>query len=237
MITLTSAVEICTLLGFAVAVSSFIYSKRSVIIGYIRARRNTVYVEFGKNRIHHSDIQLRAMFNRLAKDSRRSIPFSIFTSSKDSKAIRPDYEETRKILENALNIMFGKNVLDLMSIYGVMDYDLPEVFFCVADRIHQKKFSYVGRKFDVWMVANDTITPSVYLSDSEMAEVLGRLNYSDPMIMTGGGHMKADELPRQVIVRKLLPSIISRLAILQLREKVSSPEDYFVLSSYEVGLG
>jgi hypothetical protein len=94
-----------------------------------------------------------------------------------------------------------------------------------------------GVKLDVWRTADPELSAPIYLSDEEVDAVLSKFAFkSMKHLAFGAGWRSADELPRDIVVRKVLPRILMEIE----SQKVDlANREYAVLglASWHIGQG
>jgi hypothetical protein len=94
-----------------------------------------------------------------------------------------------------------------------------------------------GTKLDVWRTEAPELFAPVYLSTDEVEAVLSNFRFKSMKDLAfGAGWRAADELPRDIIVKKVLPRILTEIELRRV-DLANQERVVLVLPSWHIGQG
>lgn len=106
--------------------------------------------------------------------------------------------------------------------------------------IKRSEFSYInrsyGKKIDVWRTDTPCLSAPIYLNDDELNKTLTHLNFkSTKDLAFGAGWRDLSDLPREIITKHAIPSIITQ--VVRSKIDVSKNKSVLNITSWHIGEG
>jgi hypothetical protein len=139
-------------------------------------------------------------------------------------------------VSGTIQLLFSGPVLDAWSHWLCNSDDYLSVTEALINRCGAGR-AVSGVKIDVWRTAEPDLSAPIFLSDPEVNAVLPKFEFKSMQDLAfGAGWRAADELPTNVILRKVLPRIL--MAIQSRGVDITAREPAILgLASWHIGLG
>lgn len=138
-------------------------------------------------------------------------------------------------ISNAIDILFSESCH--LSWAGLIS-SLDDWYIVLKNLINGFRIGWVpsgSTKIDIWRTDEPSITTAIYLNQSEVMEMLNKLNFEKIEHLAFGSHWRAaDELPRSIILTKVIPRIAHAIASAKL--ELVTP-NVLNLTSWHIGQG
>jgi hypothetical protein len=149
---------------------------------------------------------------------------------------RKTWVELARRVSGTIQLLFSGPVLDAWSFWLCNSDDYLSVTEALINRCDASG-AVSGVKIDVWRTAEPDLSAPIFLSDPEVNAVLSKFGFKSMQDLAfGAGWRAADELPTDVVVKKVLPRI---LMATQSRGVDIADREHAVLglATWHIGLG
>ena len=137
-------------------------------------------------------------------------------------------------LGSALSKLFSQSVRDA---WGTTLSDVDSITV-VARALLSINGAVEGTKLDVWRTLDPKLSAPAWLSPAEEELVLIQLKFeSMDSLGLGAGWRAADELPRQVLLSKVMPGILWAVVQAEMSNNKDLPAETMILHTWHIGQG
>jgi hypothetical protein len=175
----------------------------------------------------------------LLHDPRKPSHKTTLESPPDDPLILPKYEKVR--LERSKQLKKRLEILTSQEVHECWQYFLNSTnhwIFAMQALIARADLassgSVTGQKIDVWRTDEPELSAPIYLSEWEIAEMSKHLEFESTKDLRFGSFWRtAAELPLDLIVKQVIPSIVVQLE----RRDTQAFGDVLNLDTWHVGEG
>ncbi|WP_266168887.1 hypothetical protein [Dyella subtropica] len=182
-------------------------------------------IELGDNNVFSNDVaDLQNLATRCAIhaiDGRRvefvvRLQPTILKTEPADPLWRPRYEKARQeradILKQCLDILASPEVHRWWSHYLSTVADWQAAMTELMEEASIRPYQPMGHKIDVWRTAKPKLSAPIYLASAELSELIEHLKIQSMReLQFGPDNYCAVDLPREIVVKRLIPRIVLEL--------------------------